>query len=183
MLRFSGDENHLFFEIGERLLISPQADRKFPGLRAGSSEGSAEIGDVAAGRICGRRSNAWLSLPMSGLERFACRCCPVSSRFIRPCRKRVKARKRFPAEYSGPQTEMASTRNTCLIFSVQSSEENVSFHFRDGQSAGEMRPAGGDGSGPVPLRDYADAHLMKGRIACRRQIDSGYLWQVKMWQQ
>ena len=39
---FSGDENHLFFQIGERLLISPQADGQFSGLRARASEGSAE---------------------------------------------------------------------------------------------------------------------------------------------
>ena len=27
MIRFSGDDNHLFFQLGERLLLSPQADR------------------------------------------------------------------------------------------------------------------------------------------------------------
>ena len=41
MVRFSGDENHLFFELGERLLLEPQADRQFSGLRARAAEGAA----------------------------------------------------------------------------------------------------------------------------------------------
>ena len=34
-----------------------------------------------------------------------------------------------------------STRSTCSIFCAPSPEEDVAFHFRDAQSAGEMRPA------------------------------------------
>ena len=42
MLRFSGDDNHLFFQLGDRLLITRKLTGQLPGLRARAAEGSSE---------------------------------------------------------------------------------------------------------------------------------------------
>ena len=42
-LLFAGDENHLFFQFGERLADHTQTDRQFPGLRQGFAEGESCI--------------------------------------------------------------------------------------------------------------------------------------------
>ncbi len=41
VVRFSGDENHLFFELGERLLTEPQAHGNFPDYERRIAEGAA----------------------------------------------------------------------------------------------------------------------------------------------
>ena len=62
---FAGDDNHLFFQIGERLLIDAQADRQFSGLRARSAQGQYAHRDAEQGRDSRRPSSVWRSLPMS----------------------------------------------------------------------------------------------------------------------
>ena len=47
----------------------------------------------------------------------------------------------MPAEYSGPQMEIGFNAQYLLDFLRASPEQDVAFHFRDPQSAGEMRPA------------------------------------------
>jgi DNA polymerase-3 subunit beta len=51
------------------------------------------------------------------------------------------------AEYSGPETDIGFNAQYMLDFLRATPEGNVSFHFRDAQSAGELRPSGGDGTG------------------------------------
>ena len=46
IVQFSGDDNHLFFQLGERLLLSRKLTGNFPGLRARASEGAAALGDA-----------------------------------------------------------------------------------------------------------------------------------------
>ena len=46
-------------------------------------------------------------------------------------------------EYSGPEVEIGFNAQYLLDFLKAVPEESVAFHFRDPQSAGEMRPSGG----------------------------------------
>ena len=54
-----------------------------------------------------------------------------SARFIRLCRKRARAKRRFRPSTQGPQTEIGFNAQYLLDFLRASSEENVSFHFSD----------------------------------------------------
>jgi DNA polymerase-3 subunit beta len=146
ILRFSGDENHLFFEIGERLLISRKLTGNFPDYERVLPKDQPNM-------VTLRRDDL-----RSAIERVA-QFADERSRAIRlqilPGEFKVhsslsetgESEETISAEYSGPQTEIGFNAQYMLDFLRASSEENVSFHFRDGQSAGEMRPAGGDGSG------------------------------------
>ncbi len=42
--KFAGDDNHLFFQLGDRLLISRKLTGNFPDYRARAAEGSAQFG-------------------------------------------------------------------------------------------------------------------------------------------
>ncbi|MEO8125632.1 MAG: DNA polymerase III subunit beta, partial [Bryobacteraceae bacterium] len=46
-------------------------------------------------------------------------------------------------DYEGSEVEIGFNAQYLLDFLKAVPEESVSFHFRDAQSAGEMRPAGG----------------------------------------
>jgi DNA polymerase III subunit beta len=144
VLRFSGDENHLFFEIGERLLISRKLTGNFPDYERVLPKDQPN--SVTLGRDVLR----------SAIERVA-QFADERSRAIRlqvvPGELKVhssssetgESEESLSAEYTGPQTEIGFNAQYMLDFLRASTEENVSFHFRDAQSAGEMRPAGGNG--------------------------------------
>ncbi len=144
LLRFSGDENHLFFEIGERLLISRKLTGNFPDYERVLPKDQPN--SVKLGRDVLR----------SAIERVA-QFADERSRAIRlqvvPGEFKVhsslsetgESEESLPAEYSGPQTEIGFNAQYMLDFLRASTEEDVSFHFRDAQSAGEMRPSGGNG--------------------------------------
>jgi DNA polymerase-3 subunit beta len=142
VLRFSGDENHLFFEIGERLLISRKLTGNFPDYERVLPKDQPN--SLTLGRDVLR----------SAIERVA-QFSDERSRAIRlqvaPGELKVhsslsetgESEESLSAEYSGPVTEIGFNAQYMLDFLRASTEENVSFHFRDAQSAGEMRPAGG----------------------------------------
>jgi DNA polymerase-3 subunit beta len=142
VLRFSGDENHLFFEIGERLLISRKLTGNFPDYERVLPKDQPNA--LTLGRDVLR----------SAIERVA-QFADERSRAIRlqvaPGELKVhsslsetgESEESLPAEYAGPVTEIGFNAQYMLDFLRASTEENVSFHFRDAQSAGEMRPAGG----------------------------------------
>jgi DNA polymerase-3 subunit beta len=146
MLRFSGDDNHLFFEVGERLLISRKLTGNFPDYERVLPKDQPN--EVTLGR----------DILRSSIERVA-QFADERSRAIRlqvlPGEFKVhssnseagESEESLAAEYGGPPTEIGFNAQYMLDFLRASTEENVSFHFRDSQSAGEMRPSGGNGGG------------------------------------
>ena len=146
MLRFSGDENHLFFEIGERLLISRKLTGNFPDYE----------------RVLPKDQPNSVTLRKDELRAAIERVAQFSDERSRAIRLQVlpgelkvhssssetgESEETIPAEYGGTQTDIGFNAQYMLDFLRASTEESVSFHFRDAQSAGEMRPAGGDGNG------------------------------------
>jgi len=69
-IRFSGDDNHLFFKIGERLLLSRKLTGNFSGLRTCAAERSAALDFTGPGRAAGGQSSEWRSSRMNGHVRF-----------------------------------------------------------------------------------------------------------------
>jgi DNA polymerase III subunit beta len=146
LLRFSGDDNHLFFEMGDRLLISRKLTGNFPDYE----------------RVLPKEHPHSVTLRKDELRSAIERVAQFADERSRAIRIKVGAgelrvhssasetgesEETIPAEYSGPAVDIGFNAQYMLDFLRAASEENVAFHFRDAQSAGEMRPAGGDGGG------------------------------------
>ncbi len=144
-LRFSGDDNHLFFELGERLLISrkltgnfPDFDRVLPkehpnSVTLGRDELRAAIERVS--QFSDERSRA-IRLQFTKDE----------VKVYSSLSETGESEESLSAEYSGPDTEIGFNAQYLLDFLRAVPESSVQFLFRDPNSAGEMRPASGPDS-------------------------------------
>jgi DNA polymerase III subunit beta len=136
---FSGDENHLFFQLGERLLLSRKLTGNFPDY-------DRVLPKDHPHKLVMKREEL-----RSAIERVA-QFSDERSRAIRlqvlPGELKVhsslsetgESEESVPAEYSGGQMEIGFNAQYLIDF-LRAAPEDVAFHFRDPHSAGEMRPA------------------------------------------
>ncbi|MCC7176541.1 MAG: DNA polymerase III subunit beta [Bryobacterales bacterium] len=140
-ITFAGDENHLFFRVGERLLISrrltgnfPDYDRVLPKeqphqLVLGREEVRAAVERVA--QFSDERSHA---------IRF--QIAPGELKIYSSMSETGESEESVPSSYDGPPVEIGFNAQYLLDFLRASGETEVTLQFRDAQSAGEWRPAG-----------------------------------------
>lgn len=146
-IRFAGDENHLFFELGERLLISRKLSGNFPDFE----------------RVLPKDHPQSVSLPRTELRSAIERVAQFADERSRAIRVQLatgelkilanlsetgESEETLPVEYEGDPLEIGFNAQYMLDFLRAVSEDNVMFKFRDPQSAGELRPASsvpGDG--------------------------------------
>lgn len=140
ILRFAGDENHLFFEIGDRLLISRKMTGNFPDY-------DRVLPKEHPHSITLRRDE--LRSAMERVAQFAdersrgirLQVIPGEVKIHSSISETGESEESLSSEYAGPATEIGFNAQYMLDFLRAMNEEAVSFHFRDSQSAGEMRPA------------------------------------------
>jgi DNA polymerase-3 subunit beta len=140
-LQFSGDENHLFFQFGDRLLLSrkltgnfPDFERVLPKDHPHSVELDREEFRKSIERVSqfsDERSRA-VRLKLSGGE------LQIHSSLS----ETGESEETLPAGYDGTAVEIGFNASYLLDFLRAAGEEKVSFHFKDPHSAGELRPAG-----------------------------------------
>jgi DNA polymerase-3 subunit beta len=138
---FAADENHLFFRLGERLLISRKLIGNFPDyervLPRSHSHAVILDRDALRGAIervaqfADERSRA-IKLKFSDNEAIVHSSLSESG----------ESEESLPVEYVGPTVEIGFNAQYLLDFLRASTEPGVSFHFKDAQSAGELRPSG-----------------------------------------
>jgi DNA polymerase III subunit beta len=141
VVRFSGDENHLFFEVGERLLLSRKLTGNFPDYE----------------RVLPKEQPLSVSLNRDELRGAIERVAQFSDERSRAIRLSASAgevkihssvsetgesEESLPAEFDGPVTEIGFNAEYMLDFLKAVSTEQVTFLFKDPHSAGEMRPGG-----------------------------------------
>jgi DNA polymerase III subunit beta len=146
-IRFAGDDNHLFFELGDRLLLSRKLSGNFPDFERvlpkehpntvtlNRVELRAAIERVA--QFADERSRA-----------IRVQLLPGEVKILANLSETGESEETLPAEYGGPQLEIGFNAQYMLDFLRAVSEDTVQFKFRDPQTAGEMRPASsveGDG--------------------------------------
>lgn len=139
-LQFAGDENHLFFQFGERLLLSRKLTGNFPDFE----------------RVLPKDQPHAVTLDREELRKSVERVSQFSDERSRAIRLRVQAgelhihsslsetgesEESLPADYDGAAVEIGFNASYLLDFLRALSEENVTFHFKDPNSAGELRPA------------------------------------------
>ncbi len=145
LISFSGDDNHLFFQLGERLLLSrkltgnfPDFDRVLPKTQThqvflGKDELKSTVQRVS--QFSEERSKA-IRLQFADGE----------MKVFSSMSDTGESEETIAIDYTGPATDIGFNAQYLLDFLGATPEGALSFLFNDAQSAGEMRPAtAGDG--------------------------------------
>jgi len=149
-IQFSGDENHLFFQLGERLLLSRKLTGNFPDFE----------------RVLPKDHPHSVALDRDELRKSIERVSQFSDERSRAIRLKVQdgeldihsslsetgeSEESLPVEYEGGSVEIGFNAAYLLDFLRATTEPQVAFHFKDPHSAGELRPAA-DGAGEYKYR-------------------------------
>lgn len=144
-IQFAGDENHLFFRLADRLLLSRKLTGTFPDFE----------------RVLPKEHPSSIVLSREELRAAIERVSQFSDERSRAIRLRVlpgevkihsslsetgESEESIPADYSGNSVEIGFNAQYLLDFLRAVPEQQVAFFFRDPQSAGELRPSGENGS-------------------------------------
>ncbi|MBI4893489.1 MAG: DNA polymerase III subunit beta [Acidobacteria bacterium] len=140
-LDFAGDDNHLFFQLGSRLLISrkltgnfPDFERVLPKSHTHSVEMDREEFRAAIERVSQFADERSRAIKV----RFADNEATIHSSLS----ESGESEESLAVEYGGPTVEIGFNAQYLLEFLRAVPEGKVAFHFKDAQSAGELTPAG-----------------------------------------
>lgn len=137
----AGDDNHLFFQIGDRLLITRKLTGNFPDYervlpkdhqhtaKLNKDEVRSAIERVA--QFADERSRAIRIQFTTGEVRIFSSSVETG-----------ESEESVPGEYSGPDLEIGFNAAYLLDFLRVIPQEHVTFELKDQKSAGELRPAG-----------------------------------------
>ena len=154
---FSGDDNHLFFEFGARLLITRKLTGNFPDYDRVLPQDNTNIATVSKDEA------------KAAIERVA-QFADERSRAIRvqfgaseirifaSSLETGESEESVPAEYAGPELEIGFNAQYLLDFLRAVPQEQIAFSLKDQKSAGELQPAGAE------LRDEYRYVVMPMRI-------------------
>jgi len=141
VVRFSGDENHLFFQLGDRLLLSRKLTGNFPDYE----------------RVLPKEQPNSITLEREEFRAAIERVAQFSDERSRAIRVRVgpdevkihssvsetgESEESIPVPYEGVAVEIGFNAQYMLDFLRAVQEPQVTFLFKDPHSAGELRPAG-----------------------------------------
>jgi DNA polymerase-3 subunit beta len=139
---FAGDDNHLFFQVAHRLLITRKLTGNFPDYERVLPKDHAVTAKLQKDEI------------RSAIERVA-QFADERSRAIRVQFTNGEVRvfsssvetgdseESVPSEYQGPDIEIGFNAQYLLDFLRVIPQDHVAFELKDQKSAGEMKPAGG----------------------------------------
>jgi DNA polymerase-3 subunit beta len=138
---FAGDENHLFFKIGERLLLTRKLTGNFPDYERVLPKDNSLTAKLNRDEI------------RSAIERVA-QFADERSRAIRvkfvPGEIQIfsssvetgESEESVPGDYQGPDLDIGFNAQYLLDFLRVIGQDEVAFELKDPKSAGELRPAG-----------------------------------------
>jgi DNA polymerase-3 subunit beta len=144
-IQFSGDDNHLFFQLGERLLLSRKLAGNFPdfervlpkdspySITLNRDEFKAAIDRVS--QFTDERSSA-----------IRIQLAPGEIKFYSSVSDTGESEESIPVQYDGAKLEIGFNAEYLSDFVRAVPDGLITFHFKDPNSAGEMRPAGSDTS-------------------------------------
>ena len=138
------DENHIYFEVGPRLLISRTLTGQFPNYEMVMPKGNdkkAEFDSVSLGQAI--RRVALMADDRSHAIRF--HLTPGSLHISSQTAEEGEARETVTTEYAGDETEIGFNAAYLQDFLNVLNDGNVSFEFKDGNSQAQLRPASDDG--------------------------------------
>jgi DNA polymerase III subunit beta len=138
---FSGDDNHLFFQVGHRLLMTRKLTGNFPdyervlpkdhSLTAKLQKDEIRSAIERVAQFADERSRAIRVQFMTGEVRVFSSSVEMG-----------ESEESVPSEYTGPDLEIGFNAQYLLDFLRAIPQDHVTFELKDQKSAGEMRPAG-----------------------------------------
>jgi DNA polymerase-3 subunit beta len=138
---FAGDENHLFFQVGDRLLITRKLTGNFPDyervlpkdhtLSAKLQKDEIRSAIERVAQFADERSRAIRVQFTNGEVRIFSSSVEMG-----------ESEESVNSEYQGPDLEIGFNAQYLLDFLRVISQDQVSFELKDQKSAGELRPAG-----------------------------------------
>jgi DNA polymerase-3 subunit beta len=138
---FSGDDNHLFFEVGDRLLITRKLTGNFPDFERALPKDHTHVAKLQKDEIraaiervaqfADERSRAIRVLFTSGEVKIFSSSVEMG-----------ESEETVNSEYTGPDLEIGFNAQYLLDFLRAISQDQVAFELKDQKSAGELRPAG-----------------------------------------
>ena len=138
------DENHIYFEVGPRLLISRTLTGQFPNYEMVMPKGNdkkAEFDSASLGQAI--RRVALMADDRSHSVRFHLK--PGSLDISAQTAEEGDARETVTTEYAGDETEIGFNAAYLQDFLNVLNDGNVAFEFKDGNSQAQLRPASDDG--------------------------------------
>ena len=141
IVKFSGDDNHLFFQLGDRLLLSRKLTGNFPDYE----------------RVLPKDQPNSVTLQREEFRAAIERVAQFSDERSRAIRVRAgdgevkihssvsetgESEESIPVAYQGSAVEIGFNAQYMLEFLRAIQDDQVSFLFKDPHSAGELRPGG-----------------------------------------
>ena len=142
-IQFSANDNHLFFQVGSRLLISRKLSGNFPDYE----------------RVLPKDERHSVTLTRDGFRQVIERVAQFSDERSHAVRVNVgggelkvhssqadtgESEDSIPVDYNGAAVEIGFNATYVLDFLKACPESKVAFLFKDAASAGELRPEGAD---------------------------------------
>lgn len=142
-IEFSGSENHLFFRAGERLVISRKLTGNFPDYERVLPAEQPHHVEISREELRGTVERATqFSDERSHAIRLEFRAGEI--KVYSSLSDTGDTEETLPVTYDGPVVQVGFNGQYLAEFMRAVSEETVQFGFRDGGSAGELQPSGGD---------------------------------------
>ena len=138
------DENHVYFEVGPRLLISRTLTGQFPNYEMVMPKGNdktAEFDSASLGQAI--RRVALMADDRSHAIRF--HLTPGSLHISSETAEEGKASEVVTTEYAGEATEIGFNAAYLQDFLSVVHDGSVAFEFKDGNSQAQLRPSNDDG--------------------------------------
>jgi DNA polymerase III subunit beta len=138
---FSGDDNHLFFQVGSRLLITRKLTGNFPdyervlpkdhGLRSTLQKDEIRAAIERVAQFADERSRA-IRVQFTNTE----------VRIFSSSVEMGESEESVNCQYEGPDLEIGFNAQYLLDFLRVIPQDQVAFELKDQKSAGELKPAG-----------------------------------------
>jgi len=141
---FEKSENHLFFEVGERMLISRMIDGQFPAYERVIPKGNDKRIEFERDRLTNAvRRVALLSNERSRAVKFQIEKGKVDVTSSSP--EFGEARETLPVDYAGGAMQICFNAQYVLDFLAAVSTDTVALELKDEVSQAIMTPVGADG--------------------------------------
>jgi DNA polymerase-3 subunit beta len=143
-IKYERGENHLFFEVGERLLISRMIDGQFPAFERVIPKGNDKRIDFDRDRLTSAvRRVALLSNERSRAVKFQIDKGKVE--IASSSAEFGEAHEVLPVDYTGAPMQICFNAQYVLDFLGVVETDSVSLEFKDEMSQAVMRPVGAEG--------------------------------------
>src|SRR5581483_6267343 len=136
---FAGDDNHLFFQFGERLLITRKLTGNFPDYERVLPKDNQYLAKLNRDEV----RSAIERVSQFADERSRAIRVQFTSGEVKIFSSSVEtgeSEESVPSEYDGPDLEIGFNAQYLLDFLRATPQEHVAFELKDQKSAGELHP-------------------------------------------